>query len=71
MAIRWRLRLCAVQNPKRSTGTKNPIWLYSAEVDSKELLTKVRPFPKEINTKTHESNATFSADGRIMYFNHQ
>ena len=43
--------------------------LYSAEVDSKELLTKVEPFPKEINTKTHESNATFSADGRIMYFN--
>lgn len=43
--------------------------LFSADVDDKELLTKIEPFPKEINTKTHESNATFSADGKIMFFN--
>jgi len=43
--------------------------LFSAEVDSKGLLVNVQPFPPAINTKTHESNATFSADGKIMYFN--
>ena len=43
--------------------------LFSAEVTDKGLLARVEPFPKEINTKTHESSATFSADGHIMYFN--
>ena len=43
--------------------------LYNADVDSNEMLTNIQPFPKEINTKTHESSATFSADGHIMYFN--
>ena len=43
--------------------------LFSAEVNDKGLLTNVTPFPSEINTKTHESNATFSQDGRFMYFN--
>ncbi|HMK06318.1 MAG TPA: OmpA family protein [Flavobacterium sp.] len=42
--------------------------LFSADVDSKGLLTNIEPFPKEINSKTHESDATFSADGHIMYF---
>jgi outer membrane protein OmpA-like peptidoglycan-associated protein len=43
--------------------------LFSANVSDKGLLANVEPFPKEINTKTHESSATFSTDGRIMYFN--
>ena len=43
--------------------------LFSANVSDKGLLTNVEPFPKEINTKTHESSVTFSQDGRIMYFN--
>ena len=43
--------------------------LFSANVSDKGLLTDVEPFPKEINTKTHESSVTFSQDGRIMYFN--
>ena len=43
--------------------------LFSAEVNEKGLLVNVEPFPKEINTKTHESSATFSGDGKIMYFN--
>jgi peptidoglycan-associated lipoprotein len=43
--------------------------LFSANVNDKGLLVDVEPFPKEINTKTHESNVTFSQDGRIMYFN--
>lgn len=43
--------------------------LFSAEVNDKGLLTNIEPFPKEINSKTHESSATFSSDGRTMYFN--
>jgi len=42
--------------------------LYSASVSDKGLLTNIQPFPKSINTKTHESNPTFSADGRVMFF---
>ena len=43
--------------------------LFSASVSDKGLLTGIEPFPKTINTKTHESNATFSSDGKVMYFN--
>ncbi|RZJ69649.1 OmpA family protein [Flavobacterium sp.] len=43
--------------------------LFEAVIDDKEQLKKIMPFPKEINSKTHESSATFSADGRFMYFN--
>lgn len=43
--------------------------LFEAVVDENEQLKRVTPFPKEINTKTHESSATFSPDGRFMYFN--
>ena len=42
--------------------------LYNANVSDKGLLTGIQPFPKSINTKTHESNPTFSADGRVMFF---
>jgi len=59
----------------RNTESKSFGWndkayldLFSADVNAKGLLTNVEPFPKEINTKTHESSATFSKDGRIMYF---
>jgi len=43
--------------------------LFSAKVNSQGQLTDVEPFSDVINTKKHESNATFSADGKIMYFN--
>lgn len=43
--------------------------LFSAVVNSQGQLTKVEPFSDVINTKKHESNATFSADGKTMYFN--
>ncbi len=43
--------------------------LFSADVNAQGLITNVEAFPKEINTKTHESSATFSADGKVMYFN--
>ena len=42
--------------------------LYSAVVSEKGLLTRIEPFPESINTKTHESSPTFTADGKIMYF---
>ncbi|WP_290838480.1 OmpA family protein [Flavobacterium sp.] len=43
--------------------------LFEAVIDDKEQLSKIAPFPKDINTKTHESSASFSADGKFMYFN--
>src|SRR5690606_29459181 len=43
--------------------------LFSASVNEDGLLTHIEPFPDNINSKTHESSATFSKDGRIMYFN--
>ncbi len=43
--------------------------LFSATVNSQGQLAKVEPFSAEINTKKHESNATFSADLKTMYFN--
>ena len=43
--------------------------LYYASVNDKGQLFDVTPFSDNINSKQHESSATFSADGRIMYFN--
>ncbi len=43
--------------------------LFMATVNDKGQLVQIEPFPESINTKKHESNATFSADGKIMYFN--
>ena len=43
--------------------------LFMASVDDKKQLMKIEPFSDIINTKKHESSATFSADGKIMYFN--
>ncbi|MGV3697570.1 OmpA family protein [Flavobacterium sp.] len=43
--------------------------LFSATVNEQGQLTRVEPFSSVINTKKHESNATFSADGKTMYFN--
>ena len=42
--------------------------LFSATVDDKGQLMNVTPFPEIINSKFHESNATFTPDGKIMYF---
>jgi peptidoglycan-associated lipoprotein len=43
--------------------------LFSATVNDKGQLERVEPFQEIINSKNHESNATFSADGKTMYFN--
>ncbi len=61
-----------------SRNTKNPsfAWnkqpyldLYSATITDEGTLKDVLPFSDEINTNSHESNATFSRDGKTMYFN--
>jgi peptidoglycan-associated lipoprotein len=43
--------------------------LFSATVNNEGQLTNVEPFPEEINSKKHESNAVFSEDLKTMYFN--
>lgn len=43
--------------------------LFSATVNDKGQLANVVPFSDVINSKKHESNATFSEDGKTMYFN--
>jgi peptidoglycan-associated lipoprotein len=43
--------------------------LYSATLSTNNELTDITPFPEVINTTSHESNATFSRDGKTMYFN--
>jgi len=42
--------------------------LFEGTVSKDGLLENVKPFSDKINTKTHESNATFSQDGKVMYF---
>lgn len=42
--------------------------LYEATLSKEGYLENVKPFSNAINTKTHESNATFSQDGKTMYF---
>jgi peptidoglycan-associated lipoprotein len=55
-------------NPEYSWNAKPYLDLYTAKIDDLEQLTNVQPFPKEINTPTHESSPTFSDDGKTMYF---
>ncbi|WP_445452720.1 OmpA family protein [Flavobacterium sp. 25HG05S-40] len=43
--------------------------LFSASVNDKGQLSNIAPFSEVINTKKHESNATFSSDLKTMYFN--
>jgi len=42
--------------------------LFSATVTNEGQLTNVEPFPEEINSKKHESNAVFTEDLKTMYF---
>ncbi|MEN3323481.1 OmpA family protein [Mariniflexile soesokkakense] len=59
-------------------NTKNPSYawnklpyldLYSGTLTNDGKLENVVSFSDEINTDSHESNATFSKDGNTMYFN--
>ncbi len=57
------------ENPIYNWNDRPYLDLFSAVVSDKGLLTRIEPFPESINTKTHESSPTFTADGKIMYFN--
>jgi len=57
------------ESPVYKWNEKPYLDLYSATVSSKGQLERIEPFPAVINTKSHESSATFSTDGKTMYFN--
>jgi outer membrane protein OmpA-like peptidoglycan-associated protein/tetratricopeptide (TPR) repeat protein len=42
--------------------------LFQAELTDERTLINVEPFGKTINSRTHESNAIISEDGKTMYF---
>jgi outer membrane protein OmpA-like peptidoglycan-associated protein len=54
---------------KKYHWTKQPyLDLYSARIEKNEVDSIPTPFSKKINTKLHEANATFTKDGKTMYF---
>jgi peptidoglycan-associated lipoprotein len=55
-------------NPEYTWNAKPYLDLYEGNVSDQGALINVLPFPKEINTPTHESSATFSDDAKTMYF---
>jgi outer membrane protein OmpA-like peptidoglycan-associated protein len=42
--------------------------LYMGQLSEENELIDIQPFSEEINTKTHESNASFTINGEIMFF---
>lgn len=42
--------------------------LFQADVNSENNISNITAFSESINTKMHESNAVFTADGKTMYF---
>lgn len=42
--------------------------LYEGSITDDGRIENITPFSEKINTNTHESNATFTADGQTMYF---
>jgi len=60
--------LRSTDKPIFSWNNKPYLDLYQADVTKDGFLENITPFSKAINSKTHESNATFSADGKTMYF---
>jgi peptidoglycan-associated lipoprotein len=60
--------LRSTDKPSFNWNDKPYLDLYEGTINSQELLENIKAFPNEINTKTHESNATFTADGKVMYF---
>ncbi|WP_053977820.1 OmpA family protein [Mangrovimonas xylaniphaga] len=57
------------ENPTYEWNNKPYLDLYEASLsEEKDALENIEPFSEDINTKTHESNATFTSDGKTMYF---
>ena len=57
-----------LENPTYKWNNQPYLDLFQADVSRDKKLINIQPFSEEINTKTHESNATFTADGKTMYF---
>ncbi|WP_053991121.1 OmpA family protein [Mangrovimonas sp. TPBH4] len=56
-------------NPTYEWNNKPYLDLYEASLsEEKDALENILPFSEDVNTKTHESNATFTSDGKTMYF---
>ena len=57
------------ENPSFAWNDLPYLDLYSGTLTKDGTLEDVKPFPEAINTESHESNATFTRDGKTMYFN--
>ncbi|WP_445737541.1 OmpA family protein [Mariniflexile sp.] len=57
------------ENPSYSWNKLPYLDLYYGNLTANGKLENVMPFSDEINTDSHESSATFSKDGKTMYFN--
>ncbi|MGJ8734945.1 MAG: OmpA family protein, partial [Cellulophaga sp.] len=57
------------KNPAYSWNNLPYLDLYKATMDDDGTMKDITPFSDEINTESHESNATFSSDSKTMYFN--
>ncbi|TXG37472.1 OmpA family protein [Seonamhaeicola maritimus] len=57
------------ENPTYSWNNLPYLDLYSATLTTDGKLENITSFSDEVNSNSHESNATFSKDGKTMYFN--
>lgn len=57
------------ENPSYSWNNLPYLDLYSATLNSENVLENMTPFSETVNTNSHESNAVFTKDGKTMYFN--
>jgi len=57
-----------IERPNYVWNNKNYLDLFSASISKDKKLENITPFSESINTKTHESNAYFTKDGKTMYF---
>lgn len=58
-----------IQSPNYAWNDLPYLDLYSATFSSDGTLKNVESFSNSINTRSHESNAVFTKDGKTMYFN--
>jgi peptidoglycan-associated lipoprotein len=56
------------ENPTYHWNQKPYLDLYEARVTLNNELKDIKPFSDSINSKTHESNPTFTSNGEVMYF---
>jgi outer membrane protein OmpA-like peptidoglycan-associated protein len=59
----------AQENPVYAWNDLPYLNLYKGQIESNGTLSNIEPFSAKINTATHESNATFTKDGKRIYFN--